>query len=65
LSSPNFANAPQRLYSAGIGLFFSQLPLTYWKKSVPGVIEVSKLARSMPLVGELLVGDAAAGICRR
>ena len=48
----------QRDSAAGTGLFLSQVPEAYWKKSSQGLTDLSRLAGSRPTPGRL--GAAAA-----
>src|SRR6202023_4396373 len=55
---------PQRDWSAGMGLFFTQLPQVYWKKSVHGSADgsielLSKLCGAFGSAGALLEGVSA------
>src|SRR3954462_7974244 len=59
LSSRNLGNVPHRLYSGGMGLARTQLPLTYWKKSWPGATDVSNFVGAVAGVAGVGVAGAA------
>src|SRR5437763_11796136 len=61
VTSASISPAPQVLRSAGISVFFIQLPFAYAKKSSPGATDLSMPARSIPVDFAPVSDDADAG----